>query len=345
MGYYGGLRRTQACGSHAGASPASRVARFRPGSCFARRGILEVTEPSRPHLGQTSLFVHQTIVRISRTLSAILLSLAVWGHGTVPAAAAPRLKVAVDPGHGGDDSGAKGRKGLMEKDVALDLALALKERLQDAGFEVVLVRREDILVPVWDRAKVANETGADLFVSLHLNAAKTRAARGSEVYFLSLDAGDADAAEVAALENAGGNPPSGTEGVLASILDDLAQKAFLQDSEKLAVAVQHQLNRLGGIKERGVKQAPFAVLRSAAMPAILVETAFISNPREEAKLKDPVFLEKVAAAITQGVRRYFSRVGATPKRKPMDLIAAEALRSAKPLGAKSPRATSRRQQP
>ena len=345
MGYYGGLRRTQACGSHAGASPASRVARFRPGSCFARRGILEVTEPSRPHFGQTYFFVHQTIVRIFRTLSAILLSLAVWGHGTVPAAAAPRLKVAVDPGHGGDDSGAKGRKGLMEKDVALDLALALKERLQDAGFEVVLVRREDILVPVWDRAKVANERGADLFVSLHLNAAKTRAARGSEVYFLSLDAGDADAAEVAALENAGGNLPSGTDGVLASILDDLAQKAFLQDSEKLAVAVQHQLNRLGGIKERGVKQAPFAVLRSAAMPAILVETAFISNPREEAKLKDPVFLEKVAAAITQGVRRYFSRVGATPKRKPMDLIAAEALRSAKPLGAKSPRATSRRQQP
>ena len=110
-----------------------------------------------------------------------------------------------------------------------------------------------------------------------------------------------------ATENAAGGQKAGTpDSVVASILDDLAQQAFLQDSERLAVAIQGQLNRLSGIKERGVKQAPFIVLRGAAMPAVLVEVAFISNPREEAKLRDPAFRAKVADAITLGVRRYFA---------------------------------------
>ena len=234
----------------------------------------------------------------------------------------------IDPGHGGDDDGAKGRKGLKEKDVALGLALALQAQLQRQGFEALLTRQEDVFIPVWDRTRIANESGADLFVSLHLNAARARAAKGSEVFFLSQAAGDADAAEVAALENGSAAAPPGTDGVLASILDDMAQKAFLQDSEKLAVDVQEQLNRLGGIKERGVKQAPFAVLRSAAMPAVLVETAFISNPKEEARLKDPRFQEDVAGAIARGIRRFFASVRTTPKRKALDPVAAEVLRAA-----------------
>jgi N-acetylmuramoyl-L-alanine amidase len=246
-----------------------------------------------------------------------------------PVPLATRLRVTVDPGHGGDDRGAQGQKGLKEKEVALELALILREHLQEAGFEVILTREEDVLIPVWDRAKLANEAGADLFISLHLNAAKARAARGSEVFFLSQDAEDADAAEVAALENQDSFQPYGPDSVVASILNDMAQKAFLQDSEKLAVAVQNQLNRLGGIKERGVKQAPFAVLRSAAMPAILVETAFISNPKEEIKLKDPAFLKKVAEAITLGVKRFFTQVGITPKRKALDPISAGANRTTK----------------
>jgi N-acetylmuramoyl-L-alanine amidase len=105
--------------------------------------------------------------------------------------------------------------------------------------------------------------------------------------------------------------------VVAGILDNLSQEAFLVDSERLAVDIQSQLNRLGGIKQRGVKQAPFVVLRGAAMPAVLVETVFISNPREEAKLKNPAFLRKAAQAITQGVRRYFAGVEATPRRRPV----------------------------
>lgn len=223
--------------------------------------------------------------------------------------------MAVDPGHGGDDAGAKGSKGLREKDAALNLAEDLKKALEAAGFEVLLTREADTFVPLWDRAKGANEAGADLFLSLHLNAAKARSARGSEVFFLSLDQGDRDGAEVAALENGGAGSAPAPDSVLSTILQDLAQKAYLQESERLAVNIQNQLNQLGGIKERGVKQAPFVVLRGAAMPAVLVEVAFISNPSEEKKLKDAGFRRKVAEAMAQGVRRFFGASQNTARRR------------------------------
>lgn len=195
--------------------------------------------------------------------------------------------------------------GLKEKTAAMAIGRVVAEKLEAAGFEALLSREEDVFVPLWDRARAANAAGADLFISLHLNAAQAKAARGSEVYFLSLGRGDDDA--VAATENAGaGTAPGTPDSLVASILDDLAQKAFLQDSERLAVAIQFQLNGLAGIKERGVKQAPFIVLRGAAMPAVLVEVAFISNPKEEAKLKDAAFRARVADAITLGIRRYFA---------------------------------------
>lgn len=238
-------------------------------------------------------------------------SLLAWAGPAKP----PVPKVAIDAGHGGEDAGALGSKGLKEKEAALALALDLKVALEGQGCSVFLTRADDTLVPLWDRAKLANAEGADLFVSLHLNAARARAAKGSEVYFLSLDQGDADAREVAELENAGADARRGPDSVVASILEDLAQKAFLQDSERLAVAVQGQLNRLGGIKTRGVKQAPFAVLRSAAMPAVLVEVAFISNPKEEAKLRDPAFRRKAAEAIARGIRSFLLEAGGTARRK------------------------------
>jgi N-acetylmuramoyl-L-alanine amidase len=121
---------------------------------------------------------------------------------------------------------------------------------------------------------------------------------------------------VAALENGNAAKAAPTpDSLVASILDDLAQKAYLQDSERLAVGIQDQLNRLGGIKERGVKQAPFVVLRGAAMPAVLVETAFISNPKEALKLQDAAFRKKVARTIAIGVRSYFTGARATSRRK------------------------------
>ncbi|WP_052571634.1 N-acetylmuramoyl-L-alanine amidase family protein [Geothrix fermentans] len=257
------------------------------------------------------------MIRLLSILPLATFSLLSWGQSPKPAGAAvhpPRLKVMVDPGHGGDDSGAKGPKGLKEKAAALEIGRAVATRLEAAGFEAILTRGDDTFIPLWDRAKTANAQGADLFISLHLNAARTRSAKGSEVYFLSLGKGDDD--EVVAAENAGaGEAPPSADSVVASILDDLAQKAFLQDSERLAVAIQGQLNRLAGIKERGVKQAPFIVLRGAAMPAVLVEVAFISNPKEEAKLKDAAFRAKVADAITRGVRRYFAQANGSVRRR------------------------------
>lgn len=242
------------------------------------------------------------------------LALGLLAQGRTPARPEPgRLLVEVDPGHGGEDDGARGRRGLLEKDVALELGQALVQQLSEAGMEARLTRDSDVFVPLWDRARKANADGADLFISLHLNADRSRQAKGSEVFFLSMNASDRSGAELAAQENAGGPSALDPADVVAGILSDMSQKAFLQDSERLAVAIQAQLNQLGGIRQRGVKQAPFVVLRGAAMPAVLVETAFISNPREEARLMDAAFRKRVAQAITRGVRRYFASVAGAPR--------------------------------
>ena len=258
-------------------------------------------------------------MKLLSILPIVIFSLLAPGQTPKPGGAhgPDRLLVVLDPGHGGDDLGATGSMGLREKDAALALAKALAGQLTEAGMEVRLTRGTDVFIPLWERARLANEAGADLFISLHLNAARTRTAKGSEVFFLSLGAGDRDAEAIAARENSrpGKDTPSDAENVVASILDDLSQKAFLQASERLAVGIQAQLNLLGGIKQRGVKQAPFVVLRGAAMPAVLVETAFISNPKEEAKLRSPLFCEKVAQAITRGVRRFFAQDAVTPRRR------------------------------
>ena len=250
------------------------------------------------------------ILKLLKILSILSLGLMALGQTPRPVARPlpGRLLVALDPGHGGEDEGARGHGGLLEKSVSLELADLLAAQLRKAGMEVLLTRDDDTYIPLWDRARAANAAGADIFISLHLNAYPTRQAKGSEVYFLSMGAGDRLAAELAAVENAGNQPRAelDPDAVVADILNDMSQKAFLQESERLAVAIQGQLNLLGGIKERGVKQAPFVVLRGAAMPAVLVETAFISNPREEAKLRDPEFRVRVAQAITKGVRRFFA---------------------------------------
>lgn len=248
-----------------------------------------------------------------KLLATCCLAFSLLAPAAPPKPATP-LKVAVDAGHGGDDRGARGPKGLTEKEAAFAIAQELKRSLEGQGFQVVMIRPDEAFVPLWERARRANEAGADLFLSLHLNAARARGARGSEVYFLSLGKADEDAESLAALENAGaGNGPA-SDNLVEGILDDLAQKAYLKDSERLAVAVLGQLNKLGAIKQRGVKQAPFVVLRGAAMPAVLVESAFISNPKEEAKLRDPTFRRKLAEAITRGVQRFVAD-GYVPTRR------------------------------
>jgi N-acetylmuramoyl-L-alanine amidase len=220
--------------------------------------------------------------------------------------------IVVDPGHGGVETGATGPAGTQEKVVVLELARRLKSALErDAGATVVLTRDEDRLVPLDERAAIANHNRAQLFLSIHLNASKRRGAVGAETYFLSTDSTDDEARTLAALENRASGvgealPAEKTEAdrSLDLILWDLAQNQYLAESARLAESVQKELNVLAGTKDRGVRQAPFRVLMGATMPAVLVEAGFITNPDEEARFKESAFLDTVVDAIVRAVRGY-----------------------------------------
>lgn len=217
-------------------------------------------------------------------------------------------RIVVDPGHGGHDPGAVGPSGVQEKDVVLAIGLKLRELLkEELGVDVVMTRSTDVFIPLEERTAIANKVGADLFLSVHANAATNRAAAGMETYYLNLAKTD-KVAQLAAKEN-------GTTlekvSVLQAILFDLMANYKLNDSAHLADEVQKSLykrirTRHIEVKNLGVKQGPFYVLVGASMPSILVETAFISNAAEEARLKDPAYQEMAAIGIMEGVRSYIS---------------------------------------
>jgi len=213
--------------------------------------------------------------------------------------------IVIDPGHGGKDIGATGPGGLLEKDATLAIANKLAQTLAvKLGARVILTREDDSVVSLDQRTAVANQYKADLFLSVHVNAAPVKGAHGSEVYFLSLEASDELAKKAAETENAshGGD----TQSDLKLILWDLAQAEYLTESNRFAQSIQEEMNALAGIQNRGVKQAPFKVLVGATMPAALVEVAFISNPDEEAKLRNEQFQNTVVDALTRAVQRYKS---------------------------------------
>jgi N-acetylmuramoyl-L-alanine amidase len=229
----------------------------------------------------------------------------------VPATAGRILPVIViDPGHGGVETGAIGPGGLQEKDVTLDLARRVKALLEKQGVTVVLTRDDDRVLPLDDRTAIANQNRAELFLSIHLNASKRKSAVGAETYYLSTDATDDEARTLAAMENKAyrpsdsGAPEASTDRGLELILWDLAQNSFLAESSRLAASVQQALNALTGVKDRGVRQAPFRVLMGATMPAILVESGFISNPEEEARFRDDAYKDKIALGIAQAVAEF-----------------------------------------
>jgi N-acetylmuramoyl-L-alanine amidase len=225
--------------------------------------------------------------------------------------------VVIDPGHGGDDTGARGPTGLLEKDITLDVARRLKARvLADMGAQVILTRDSDKAVGLDERTAIANHSHADLFVSIHANASRRTDARGAETYFLSYQATDDDSRAVAAIENNTLGLEEGMQGnsSLEMILWDLAQSAFLKESSALADMVQEKLNDTLGINNRGIKQAPFRVLMGATMPAVLIEVAFISNPDEEARLRDAAFKDRLAAAIEDSIRRFHDKYARAPAR-------------------------------
>jgi N-acetylmuramoyl-L-alanine amidase len=224
----------------------------------------------------------------------------------------PSTIVVIDPGHGGVEEGAVGPTGLREKDVTLALARRLRLALTnaDSGVSVVLTRDEDRAVGLDERTGVANHNRADLFLSIHLNASPRAAARGSETYYLSTDATDDEARQLAVQENrSGGGSRSGDhDGALDLVLWDLAQNHHLAESSALAESVQRHLNRLTGTRNRGVRQAPFRVLMGATMPAILVEVGFISNPEEEERLRTSAYMNQVVNAIVVAVREFLTNL-------------------------------------
>jgi N-acetylmuramoyl-L-alanine amidase len=232
------------------------------------------------------------------------------GPGQVPNEQVRRIQtMVIDPGHGGMETGAKGKFGNLEKDITLAISLKLKAIIErNMGFEVVLTRDKDVDVSVENRSAIANNRKAGLFISIHANGAVQRKAAGSETFFLSLNATDEETRRLAYLENNSSALQShidpSTDDDLMMILWDMAQTAYIKQSSQLAELVQGELDALLGTRNRGIKQAPFKILTGVACPAILVEAAFISNPDEEQKLASDDFQAKVAEAIYRGLSRY-----------------------------------------
>jgi len=235
------------------------------------------------------------------------------GGGAGPSGQPPpqsAFVVVIDPGHGGDDTGAVGPSGLAEKDVTLDVAKRLKARIQsEMDAEVILTRDTDKTLALDDRTSIANHNHADLYISIHANASRRGNARGAETYFLSYQATDDESRAVAAIENNTLGLEEGVQknGNLEMILWDLAQSAFLKESSVLAEMIQEHLNDVLDIANRGIKQAPFRVLMGATMPAVLIEVAFITSPEEEKRLKDSAFKDRLAGAIFDSVRKFHDK--------------------------------------
>ncbi len=221
-------------------------------------------------------------------------------------------RIVIDPGHGGHDPGALGA-GITEAEVVLDVALRLEKLLKNAGVEVVLTRRTDEYVPLEERPAIAMREQADLFLSIHANASRTRTVRGIETYFLNFST-DPAAEAVAARENAATNR---TINNLPDILKAITLNNKLDESRSFAGLIQKamaaELNGAGGgMRNLGVKQAPFLVLIGAEMPSVLVEIAFITNPQEGRLLKSGAFRQKIAQALFDAVRGYQKSLKSEP---------------------------------
>lgn len=230
--------------------------------------------------------------------------------GAAPAAESAALQtIVIDPGHGGHDPGASGPTGLQEKAITLDIAKRVAALVQEElGVKAVLTRTRDQFLSLRERTAFANRQKGDLFVSIHVNAAPGATATGTETYFLSSEATDNAARAAAAFENKvialEPGPRGGSRDLLRSILWDLTQSEFQQESSRLAEAIEDSLDKALRQPSRGVKQAPFYVLGGAAMPAVLVEMGFLTNPQEEPRLRDDGYRDRIARAIAAGLAAY-----------------------------------------
>lgn len=222
------------------------------------------------------------------------------------------VTIALDPGHGGEDPGATGATGIHEKEIVLAIAKRLKGKLEELpNTRVMLTRDNDFFVPLGQRVDKARKVQADLFVSIHADAFVEPTARGSSVFVLSEKGATSSAARWLANDQnkadlIGGVNLATHDRELASVLFDMSTTAQINDSMKLAKAVLTEIGGINRLHRGAVEQAGFAVLKAPDIPSILVETAFISNPEEEARLKDDAYQNQLADAITKGIRRYFA---------------------------------------
>jgi N-acetylmuramoyl-L-alanine amidase len=220
-------------------------------------------------------------------------------------------RIVIDPGHGGHDTGTIGPTGLEEKNVVLDVGLKLKKLLEEnTGCEVIMTRSDDTFIPLEERTAIANQKGADLFISVHANASPDKSARGIETYYLNFTSSP-DALEVAARENA-----TSQEAVhqLQDLIKKIAMTEKIEESQDFARQVQREVyTRVtkvsGAQRNRGTKKAPFVVLIGANMPSVLAEISFLTNPRDERLLKRSDYREKIADALYEGILGYLKNLG------------------------------------
>jgi N-acetylmuramoyl-L-alanine amidase len=260
-------------------------------------------------------------------MAAVLLMAVAWIAWSTSAPAFGRLPpadgfdtVIIDAGHGGDDKGARGPRGRLEKDVVLDVARRLALDLRARGLRVVMTRKGDTFVPLEERTNIANDARGDLFVSIHANAARDGDVRGSETFFLSLNASDDSARQVAMRENeafrGSAGVMTGDGDPLLAIMRDLIDNQHMQESSEFAQIAQSRLAEIEPARSRGVKQAPFVVLMGVQMPASLVEIGFMTHPSEEKMLASAPGQTRIVAALVNAVlefgRRFDVRRGIAP---------------------------------
>jgi N-acetylmuramoyl-L-alanine amidase len=215
-------------------------------------------------------------------------------------------RVVIDPGHGGHDQGTEGTKGLLEKELVLDVALRVGKLVEERmGAEVIYTRSDDTFIPLEGRTALANEKKADLFLSIHANSSPYHNISGVETYYLNIT-GTKDAMDVAAREN---GPAQSSIFDLQDIVKKIALHDKSEESHEFAKRVQaslynFSLKNFPGDRDRGVKTAPFIVLIGANMPSVLAEIGFVSNPREEALLKRSDYRQKLAEALYKGMEKY-----------------------------------------
>jgi N-acetylmuramoyl-L-alanine amidase len=308
-----------------------RAGRFKPG---AVRLVVDLKGEARPQvftLKPIGEYGHRLVIDVYPVVppDPLMALLQRKESAEPPAAAEPRkppppgakpaprmLTVVVDAGHGGEDPGARGRRGTLEKHVTLAIARRLKSLIDaEPGMRAVLTRDGDYFIPLAARADKARRVKADLFVSVHADAFMLPHARGSSVFALSERGATSTTARwLAKRENeadlVGGVNLDVKDRYLAETLLDLSQTATINDSLKVGRAVLDELGEINTLHKPHVEQAGFAVLKSPDVPSILVETAFISNPEEEKRLGDAAYQDRLARAVLAGIKRYFAKAAA-----------------------------------